>query len=824
VQAHLYANLSSLALSESLAGSAFVWPKLVAGADLTLRLRLARRLEGESVETQRTVVSVAASVGRLDARPESGTFQLKVGGGAEAPGVNVTTDLAYNITGVALQTAINALSGVPDCTVVEDAGSYRIRFADGASREIVAVDNALWPLSGVNVMTSEHDEGTLHTLRLTQVPAASSVTYREVLATVPTVEQIQEGGSEGDVEWNDLQKLLLPADFNAGSFQLRRGFKRTPAIGLPTSGEEVAAALKEIADDGGEFVVTEQQNALLIEFAGDMGGRSQDLLEVVVIEGPLPDLEITVPTETAAMDVLMRRVVNGELALPLEIRLVLQDEQDEEVEHTYLFRSSITFLPVVNTAGRDVSANVDFLQPLTRRSYRPFGNNQFLVGQRHARFVIGDGVATSFQLPHNLATSDILLNVWENAADGQLVAASAYVVERESDNSVLITPATVLATAAWAVLITSAAHPATFVAHTHTIEDVTGLDAQLAALFAAVNELQAIAPSGGLSVDTAAEAAVVAEWALAPLAEVYPSRHSFAAAGEVPGTVADITLAQLLALNIRDGGLLPAVHAATVSAIVDPATLEGEEDWAGTVYWNNTAEDVNLPGGKGRRRDTLRPGEYAAHNGFAWYKVAQDGTSYFPTQFNRQLFEMAVNDRQLRFKKVFRLDFGFEAGLLTRRAAELEKLTNSPRQTQAQWCLLVEWGEYVQEEGEGKAMNLQTINWRSDKPIIEQRIVLTGTPTVHTFGVEILRSASGVLSCNRILYGAKEGAPLYASDVWEGETEPACPPTANFALRARLARFDTQNDVWEPEGLVALVGLARKVGSGSGNIGKATIS
>ena len=822
MQAHLYANLSSLALSESLAGSAFVWPKLVAGADLTLRLRLARRLEGENVETQRTVVSLAASVGRLDARPESGTFQLKVGGGAESPGVNVTTDLAYNITGTALQAAINALSGVEDCTVVEDAGSYRIRFADGASQEIVAVDNALWPLSGVNVMTSEHDEGTLHTLRLTQVPAASSVTYREVLATVPTVEQIQEGGSEGDVEWNELQKLVLPADFNTGSFQLRRGFKRTPAIGLPTSGEEVATALKEIADDGGEFVVTEQQNALLIEFAGDMGGRSQDLLEVVIIEGPLPDLEITVPTETAAMDVLMRRVVNGELALPLEIRLVLADEQDDEVEHRYLFRSTITFLPVVNTAGRDVSADVDFLQPLSRRDYRPFGNNQFLIGQRHARFVVGDGMATSFQLPHNLGTSDILLNVWQNAADGLLVAPSAYTVERESDNSVLITPASVLATAAWAVLITSAAHPATFVAHTHTIEDVDGLDTQLAALFAAVSGLQAIAPAGGLSVDTSTEAAVVAEWALAPLAEVYPSRHSFAAAGELPGTVADITLAQLLALNIRDGGLLPAVHSASVVPIVDPDELE-EVAWEGVVYWNNTAEDVSLPGGKGRRRDTLRPGEYAAHNGFAWYKVAQDGTSYFPTQFNRQLFELAVNDRQLRFKKTFRVDFGFEAGILTRRAAELEKLTNSPRQTQAQWCLLVEWGEYVQEEGEGKAMNLQTINWRTDKPIIEQRIVLTGTPTVHTFGVEILRSASGVLSCNRVLYGAKEGAPLYPSDVWEGEQEPACPASANFALRARLARFDTEN-VWKPEGLVALVGLARQVGSGSGNIGKATIS
>ncbi len=98
MKAHLYANLTTLAFSEALAGSAFVWPRQVAGKEITLRLRLAQRLEGQNIEAQRTVHGVKASLGRLDARPESGTFQLQVGSGAESPGVNVTADLPYNAT------------------------------------------------------------------------------------------------------------------------------------------------------------------------------------------------------------------------------------------------------------------------------------------------------------------------------------------------------------------------------------------------------------------------------------------------------------------------------------------------------------------------------------------------------------------------------------------------------------------------------------------------------------------------------------------------------------------------------------------------------
>ncbi len=50
MQASLFANLSSLTLSPSLTGGAFSWPKIPAGADLTIGLRFAENLAGTVTE------------------------------------------------------------------------------------------------------------------------------------------------------------------------------------------------------------------------------------------------------------------------------------------------------------------------------------------------------------------------------------------------------------------------------------------------------------------------------------------------------------------------------------------------------------------------------------------------------------------------------------------------------------------------------------------------------------------------------------------------------------------------------------------------------
>ena len=863
MQAHLYANITSLQLTETLAGAVFQFPKLVAGKHLSFRLRLAHKLEGQSEETHLTVHGIKASIGKVDARPESGTFKLMIGPGPEGTG-NVTTDIFFNATADNLATAINALSDLPGvakpAAVTLEDGSYRIRFKDGQMRDFDCPDNALWPLTFVNVSASEFDEGYIHELRLTQAPAAQTVDFTMVQADLPTMSRVQEGGSNGDVTWNELQKLSIPPEFNVGAFQLRRGFKKTDPIGLPTSGDEITTALKALADEGGDFTVTEQQNAVLIEFGGEaMKGRSQALLEVFVIDGPEPDVSFTLDTDTAAMMTLMRRPDSaGEIKLPLEIELILQDENDPTKLHPVAFRTELTFLRQLNTEDRNISARMNWNQPFSRRSYAPYGPNQFLIGQRHARFIVGDGAATSFVLNHNLNTHDLYISVRENSATGRVLRDHEYTINFDGPNAVTLVSSVVPATASLVALVTTAAHPASFAAHTHTIDDVLTLREQLDALSDAVSELQSIAPSGGLTTDVIETTTAIAEWLLPKFIDIYPCRYSFALPNgrrsardtqqanqtsfafsnqqqEPPRVIADITPQMLVDLKIKDGGLLPAIHRADVYEMIDPSAVT--EDYEGNVYENISGTDILLPGGKGRKRDVIYPGEFAAYNGHVWYKVKrgeeQGGGNYsfYPAQFDRTLFEIAVNERQLRFKKTFRLDFGFEAGVVSNLMAYLGEFTASPHNTEAQWSVLVEWGEFqdamVAEDetapnGRSTGVNLGTINWHSESPIIDHRIILTNVPAVHSFGVEIIRSAAGTLNCNRILYGGKESAPTY----FAGTTDErkACPNTANFALRARLSRFDTRDDAWDPRGLVVLIGLNREVGvTDSNTMGRALI-
>ncbi|WP_075087845.1 hypothetical protein [Verrucomicrobium spinosum] len=164
MQGILYANITALELRGALDGGEYSFPKVVAGSHLSLKLRLSQDLEGEPADVRRTVHAIKASLGRADARPLGGGFQLKLGDAAESAGVNVTVPLAYNCTAAQLESAINGLSGVPDlrpCKVQFAEGSFEIRFADdSAPVEIVCVDNDLWPVSFVNASAVAFDEGS----------------------------------------------------------------------------------------------------------------------------------------------------------------------------------------------------------------------------------------------------------------------------------------------------------------------------------------------------------------------------------------------------------------------------------------------------------------------------------------------------------------------------------------------------------------------------------------------------------------------------------------------------------------------------------------
>ena len=68
MQPLLYANLSKKTLSETQSGSSISWPRLVAGEDLVLKLRLVQSLDGQVIAARRTISTLKASIGTAVAK------------------------------------------------------------------------------------------------------------------------------------------------------------------------------------------------------------------------------------------------------------------------------------------------------------------------------------------------------------------------------------------------------------------------------------------------------------------------------------------------------------------------------------------------------------------------------------------------------------------------------------------------------------------------------------------------------------------------------------------------------------------------------------
>jgi hypothetical protein len=92
--------------------------------------------------------------------------------------------------------------------------------------------------------------------------------------------------------------------------------------------------------------------------------------------------------------------------------------------------------------------------------------------------------------------------------------------------------------------------------------------------------------------------------------------------------------------------------------------------------------------------------------------------------------------------------------------------------------------------------------------------MLTSIPSSHGFGLRMIRKlVEAVDTCvvDRVIYGATEATPTTMT-------------TANFIVRGRLVRFDTDDRQTDPRGLVAFNGLkATLTGEEPESLGKATI-
>lgn len=410
MNARVYANTTSLSLTSDLAGAEFVAPVILAFQTISLQFRPTKEIEGTGIRDNREIRAVAARIGWPDEDPTQGTFELTISLGATDVAV---TGLAYNVTAAALKSAIDTALATPlaalvPCTVTDYEGGLRIVFEDNTQVvEIACTDNALWPMSFVEIDEIEWDEGRAYILDLRQTPVAEVSGALETVPDAPEIKVSPESGTQagGDIDGyliNEIQKLEIPAEFSGGSFILKRSKKSAPLTSPPTL-EQVEAALKQIADDGGTFLVTPAPGGVYIEFQGSMAGTEQDPIEVDVFESPGVEYLLTLSTRTAGMRSLMRGADSaGRVEVPLNLDFEIAHPVTDGVWIPVVIPLPLTFSQPVATGDRNVSPVLRYDQPLSKGDYLRHSTASLLIGNRARKFTIGNGSATSFALAHDL--------------------------------------------------------------------------------------------------------------------------------------------------------------------------------------------------------------------------------------------------------------------------------------------------------------------------------------------------------------------------------------------------------------------------------------
>lgn len=882
MQALVYLDLARKKATESLGGSAFKFPVLTYGEDVTLGLRFFVRANGEASEVSKKVRELRASIGKVDARPELGKFRIHVGDGAPEENVNLTAEIPHNATAKAVEDALNVLTVVGTtygaASVDLKGDSWLITFKDEvAAVPLKAGGNSLFPLSFLRVRASELNGAFVHDLRLIQAPVASTDQSARVVPPPPAITTVKDGGSDSSgASWPETQKLFIPPTFR-GVYQIRRGFRVTGLLDRNDAeieiGKECNARLKNEPDELFEATLP-TDNTIHIAFKGSLEGINHDELEIDVVDAPEGDLTFTLKLDTPELHALLRK--SEKITLPIEIEADIEDDNDESIVTRHkLFRDFVTIERELHFEELSTVASVDWQRPPLPKSYVPFVANQVSNGQIHyATADFGDGTVGPHVFDHNLNTARIAVDVYPNASSGEplkrgtladVAAGNAdFAFDRKTNNSLEVTFAVGKEPDYndYLINILGLSQTSYFDAHQHAIEQILGLREILDDLGQRVSNLEARSGIGKLKGEDE-QGGQAAHWQLPDLFEVFPAGNVIESA---PARLVDLDTTKLA----RARGLLPAVHDASVEPLPVPVP-PASGVYAGQVFQNNTGETVLIPIGKGIRSAKLKTGEFAACDGRLWYPVARYGahvrgvsfttdfasdattlsapanefpegtivtasstgtlpaplvsgteyeiwnrtdttvelstvggteaivlvsngsgshtltkkveTSYYPTAFERELFRIHVNERQLRLKKRFELRFALELAVLK-------------SNTSALWTVAIEVGEKTSKSAPSRTgRNLDAIEWRGT-PLFEQEILVSPLSTVHRFGVRIDRTLEDevdTLTATSLVYGGTEGA--------------VAPKSANFALRARLIRFDTEDGESDPLGFVAIRGF-----------------
>jgi hypothetical protein len=748
-------------------GGAFTHPPIVAGDAVRYKMRTYERTEtGDLREVNAFIRSVKASVGRVEAAPENGVVSFKLDSGS------TITEVGPATTAVQLEAKLNAVGKTVAEISLAAPACWLVRFATDAEVEFEVEENTLRPSSFPRWRAFREGGLWWHELRLVQYPVAfTEAPFERILPDPPVITRVREGRGASPTEpaIDEIQKLFLPRDFR-GTYFLRWEGRVSSVLGIEDGSEEIAAALDGMFGDGRQRWIgsNPEVDHAYLQFTGPLAAAPQELIEAEVnstLPGPASfTLDFNRPEAYGAV----RAAVFADLQLELELELV--DSEDDLEEPSVAGRIVTVAQQVVRLVRETISPelatvpNIDWLRAYPK-DYAGFTPDQIITGvQQTFAATRGNGTATSFALDHGLATADIKSVVVINASTGAALVQGTHF--NWTVNSASTVTATAIgaapATNGWKIYVSAAGPASVFQAHTHTIGQIVGLQAALDAITGRLDNIEELLP--------ATPAARVISSNAIGFAQALPPRRRFFP-GIFPPSFDQSSANLTPALLRRPPALLPALHVSSVTTF--SGSLPGSPT-AGTVY-QNTGSRIQIAGAGGRPRSWLEQNGFAAWDarGF-WYRLTRDvspsaTTSYFPTDFEQDLWTLAFNARRLRAGQ--RLTIEGKLDLATFAAT-----------TNVQCLLVVELGTVAgQSTPSTTGENLENVVWNVATPLLSQRVILTGITTPpHEWGVEILRKQDGSFESSQGLYRQ-----------WEaGGAIPAAP---DFAIRMRLVQWDTEN-------------------------------
>lgn len=396
---YVYVDLTSARPYRNIGGEATSFGPWVGGQAVTVSLRFIERDTAGAYkqigDQAGRVRNIRVGVGKIDARPVSGHYVVRINGVNSSP-------LDWNAGAIELQDAFN---GLPfDLVCDEDEGGLFIAALDGRDLTIEVNTEELWPRSSARVLLRFIDGRKSYHLRLFQLPLAYTEYAEPVLPEPPTIKEVQAGGNlDGVTKWSEIQSLYVPPDFD-GVYQLLAPWssKRTGLLSRLDGTAALQAALLPVV--GAVNVTNPLNNEAYITFVGDNLGIDFPELTVLVPTAPEPDLQFTLDLNTNEIYEALK--ASASITVPFEAEMVVDVDPSDSSKGTALvklWQTEVVIRRPLLIEGMSSAAPIGWQRRSLPFDYVPFSKEQLLVGQQQAFVsVIGNGLDKEFVVDHNL--------------------------------------------------------------------------------------------------------------------------------------------------------------------------------------------------------------------------------------------------------------------------------------------------------------------------------------------------------------------------------------------------------------------------------------